>query len=406
MKILVLGSSGFIGKAIVEGLKDKGYDTATPRYDFAQEPSVELWKERIRGFDGVINAVGIIAQTSNQSFKALHSDTPKALFEAANQLGISKVIQISALGADEEAKSAYHLSKKEADDYLRTLSVHYAILKPSIVYGEGGKSTALFGALANLPLLPIIDKGDQRLQPLFIEDLVATVIKALESNQNPIELDCVGKERLSYQELLQKFRAWLGKKPTKTIPIPSSLAIFGKILGEPIMNKESIMMLKRGSVANATPLTNFLGYTPKSIDETLFRHHATKSQKLSANLYFFAPLLRLVIAFVWIWSGIVSAFFYPQEGVLALLGDVGIGGDWALPTLYFASYLDITVGMMILLNYRIVCMLWFSVIIIVGYTLIITLLAPHHWLHPFGCVLKNIPLLMSIFVAIVLERNR
>lgn len=61
---------------------------------------------------------------------------------------------------------------------------------------------------------------------------------------------------------------------------------------------------------------------------------------------------------------------------------MGIGGDWALPTLYFASYLDITVGMMILLNYRIVCMLWFSVIIVVGYTLIITLLAPHHWLHP------------------------
>lgn len=416
MRILVLGASGFIGKAIYQGLQEYGHDVvagvrlpideAHIVCDFAKDTSVDLWRERLKGFDMVINAVGIIAQTKTNSFETLHSQTPQAIFQACSEVGIQRVIQISALGAEDGAVTRYHQSKKEADDCLKSLEMEYAILKPSIVYGARGKSTALFKALANLPFLPIIDDGSQKLQPIHIDDLVATVIKAIETQEKQVELNCVGKAPISYYELLEKFRNWLGKKPTFAIKIPESFAIFGRVLDEPTISKDNLAMLKMGNSADVTPLKEFLGDMPKGMDEMIFTSQATQSEKLLTDLYFMRPLLRVIIAFVWIWSGVVSAFLYPQEGALALLADVGISGSLAVPTLYAASFLDITIGVMILLGYRVVELLWLSIIVILGYTAILTFLSPHHWLHPFGPVLKNLPLLASIYIAIVLERSR
>jgi uncharacterized protein YbjT (DUF2867 family) len=53
----------------------------------------------------------------------LHAQTPTALFKAAELAGVKKIIQISALGANESAISSYHLSKKSADDTLRSLDL-------------------------------------------------------------------------------------------------------------------------------------------------------------------------------------------------------------------------------------------------------------------------------------------
>jgi len=414
MRVLVLGSSGFIGWHIYQGLGAKDVEVvAGVRHsidaphilcDFAKDSDPDIWEERLKGIDVIINAVGIIASSSANSFEALHRDTPIAIFEAAKRVGVKKIIQISALGAERGAQTLYHQTKYAADAFLKSLKIDYAILKPSIVYGEEGKSTALFKALANLPFLPIIDDGTQKLQPIHIDDLVATVIQAIECDQMQIELNCVGKEAISFEQLLQKFRVWLGKKPAIPIKIPTWLAFMGRVLDEPTISKDNLAMLKMGNHADVTPLKDFLGYMPKGMDEALFTTPATKPQKLASKLYFIRPLLRIVIAFVWIWSGVTSAFLYPQAGALALLGDVGISGAMALPTLYFASFIDISIGIFILLGVHVVCLLWLSLIVITGYTLILTLLAPYHWLHPFGPVLKNLPLLVSIYVAIVLER--
>lgn len=67
------------------------------------------------------------------------------------------VIQISALGANADAVSEYHLNKKAADDCLKQLDVAWVIIKPSLVYGPGGKSAALFKAISALPLVPLVD---------------------------------------------------------------------------------------------------------------------------------------------------------------------------------------------------------------------------------------------------------
>ncbi|HFS67644.1 MAG TPA: SDR family oxidoreductase, partial [Flavobacteriia bacterium] len=317
-----------------------------------------------------------------------------------------KVIHISALGS-QTGTTAYHTSKNKADEYLRELGLSYVILHPSIVYGDDGKSTALFQALAALPIVPLVGDGSQVLQPIALEDLVLTVKRAIESKDNAIELNLVGEKSMTYKELLEGFRAWLGLNPAKFVALPTvGTNVVGKILDEPTVSSDNIKMLNEGNSASVEPLKKFLNYMPVSIEERLFSTQVSNAQKLFASLYFVRPLLRVIIAFVWIWSGIVSAFLYPQALALGLLYEIGIPENFALPILYFASFLDILIGILTLMAYRLQSLLKFQLLVIGVYTLLLTFLSGHHWLHPFGPVLKNLPLMVSIYILSRLEKFR
>lgn len=418
MRILVIGATGFIGSAIYEYLLDKNYSVVAGvrdveqffgnamEIDFLSADKDEQLAQKLIGFDVVINAVGIIAPNGEQTFEQMHTVAPIAIFSATKEAGVKKIIQISALGS-QDGSTNYHTSKDKADVYLRNLGVDYAILHPSVVYGDDGKSTALFQALASLPIVPIIGDGSQKLQPIAVEDLVKTVEKCILSDEKNIELNVVGEEPISYKELLFNFRKWLGYKSAKAVSMPTFGTDFiGKVLGEPTVNSDNIVMLNEGNSADVKPLAKFLGYTPMGFKEKLSKGKANSAQRLYASLYLIRPLLRIVIAFVWIWSGIVSAFLYPQPLALELLHEVGVPKGLDIPLLYLASFLDIAIGVLTLVGYRLQTLLKFQMIVIVVYTLILTILAPYHWLHPFGPVLKNIPLVISIYILSRLEKYR
>ncbi len=409
MKILIIGATGFIGKAIYQALKKSKYKVVASLRDFIDFTTLQYDKElieKLQQIDIVVNAVGAIAETKRETFEQMHTLAPIALFDACKEAGVKRVIHISALGT-QTGTTAYHTSKNRADEYLRASGLEYAILHPSIVYGDDGKSTALFQALATLPLTPIVGNGSQLLQPIRIEDLVATVQKCIESNEKKIELNLVGKEPVTYKELLETFRAWLRLKPTKSVSVPTiGTNVLGKILEEPTVNHDNIVMLNEGNSASVKPLADFLGYTPIGIRENLGKKEANNTQKLYASLYLIRPLLRLIIGFVWIWSGVVSAFLYPQSLALELLHEVGVPVGFDIPLLYMASFLDIGIGVLTIVGYRLQRILSLQIIVIVVYTLLLTFFAPYHWLHPFGAVLKNLPLIISIFILSRLERFR
>ena len=418
MKILIVGATGFIGHAMYQGLFLDGHDVVAGvrkpnafegkaiQIDFATIQQDKNLSQKLKGFDVVINAVGIIAPSGGQGFEQMHTIAPIALFDAAKEAGVGKIVQISALGSA-KGTTPYHTSKHQADDHLKNLGVAYAILYPSVVYGANGKSTALFQALAALPYVPLIKDGTQKLQPIEISDLVATVHNVVHSNVKALELNLVGSDVVSYKELLLGFRSWLGLEATQTFSAPLiGINMIGKALGEPTVNSDNITMLDQGSTADVEPLADFLGYKPVGIKENLFGKRANHAQRLYASLYLIRPLLRWIISFVWIWSGIVSALLYPQVDALKLLHDVGIAAPIDVPILYIASVLDIGLGILTIIGYKIVKLLYFQTVVIVVYTLLLTFLAPYHWLHPFGPVLKNLPLIVTIYILALLEKNR
>ena len=426
MKILLTGATGFIGHHLLATLIQAGHQvTACVRnpaklaqlvddidfltMDYSTAHKVADWLPYVQEVDVVINAVGIIGQTSRQRFSALHTDSPVALFTACEQAGVPRIVQISALGADATASTEYHQSKYAADDVLTQMNLHWFIICPSIVLGEHGKSLGLFNALANLPCIPVINGGRQRIQPIVIDDLVAVVMRCLDTQQpGQLIIDAVGSEPIAFADLLQQLRQWQGKAKGRLFSIPLSVAYrllpLARLLDEPALNKETLRMLESGNTADAAGITRFLGKAPQGVSDYLLAHPASQAQRWHSRLYFLRPLLRLSIALLWIWTGVVSAFLYPQQDSYALLRQVGISGLMLPVLLYGAAAIDSLLGLALLLKKCLPQVVYVQTAVIVFYTLIITLALPEYWFHPYGPVSKNIPLLVATWVLLAMER--
>lgn len=428
MNILLTGASGFIGHHILHALEQHNHkvtawcrhpekliytsdSTQVLKLNYTELHNTRDWSPILQNIEVVINCVGIIVESKGQSFQTLHAQVPITLFKAAEQAGVKKIIQISALGADRTAQSAYHLSKKTADDALRNIAVDWTILQPSIVYGDGAQSMALFHALAALPVHALIDGGKQLIRPIHVNDVCTTILQCLkEDSPTHLTLPLVGPDTISYKCLLAQLRRRLGKKPVPTLSISGELAqhsvFIGKWLGEPTFNAENIAMLRQGNTADAKPLEQFLGHPTKSLENKLLSTPANQAERWHASLYFLRPLLRLSIAFLWIWSGIVSIFFFPVEQSYQFLAASGITGNAAPIMLYGLAMMDILLGIATLAMYRIRWLILFQLTIIILYTISITFTLPDFWLHPFGPIAKNIPLLTTLLVYLTLEGEK
>ncbi len=427
MNVLITGANGFIGSHLTDVLLNAGHKVtacvrnptaAKQRWpnikaieaNFTQDHSIDTWLPRLQDIDIVINAVGIIRETGTQTFEALHTAAPCALFKAAEQAGIKKIIQISALGADDSAFSQYHLSKRAADECLAKLNIDSVILMPSIVYGPGAKSMAFFKAIAALPLIPLVDSGDQPVQPIHINDLTNAVLQLIAADYpKQLRIEMVGPQPITMKEIYTQLHHWLGMRRIRFISIPYWLTLIaariGGFLGNTPMTAESIQMLHNGNTADATPFIKQFGFTPKSFAQSLANSPSQQSDQWHAGLYFLRPLLRVTIAFLWIFTGIVSAFLFPPEQSYAMLAKAGVEGIWAPIMLYGAACTDFALGIATLMAYRLPLMASIQIAIMALYTVIITFSQPEEWIHPFGAISKNIPLIAATLIMIMLERR-
>jgi len=272
MKILLTGGNGFIGSHLAKALQLADHDLviASRRrgVDFNSMFSATDWLVHLQGVDVVINSVGIIAETGRQRFTALHTKAPIALFQACVTAGVKRVIQISALGADENAFTPYQVSKKAADDHLRSLPLSWFVLRPSLVYGAGGKSAALFMRMANLPLIPVVGQGAQLIQPVHILDLVDAVLACLNSTSTRRTIDIVGPRVIRFVDWLQQLRLNAGKKSANTLSVPFKVMLAFSYLGHfviPLLHPDNLRMLQQGNTADVQPLSELLGRMPHDV---------------------------------------------------------------------------------------------------------------------------------------------
>jgi uncharacterized protein YbjT (DUF2867 family) len=277
MNVLLTGANGFVGRNIAAMLTTAGHHIkpVSRQYgcDFARMQSAEDWLPHLQEIDAVINSVGIIGESADQRFDALHTHAPIALFQSCQQVGIKRVIQISALGADESAFSAYHLSKRAADDFLRTLDLDWFVLRPAPIYGRGGTSAQFFMRLAGLPLVPMIGNGKQELQPIHISDMAATVLRALTAPTTRQTLDIAGTETITFGEWLQLMRQAQGLAGTPFIHFPLALVETLMRIGSrfsPLLRVDNLRMLQASHHADTQPFTDFLGRAPLKLESRLF----------------------------------------------------------------------------------------------------------------------------------------
>ncbi|MCD2512997.1 SDR family oxidoreductase [Comamonas endophytica] len=413
MKVLVTGATGAIGSALVRALRAAHCevvaasrapaDPAGLPVDLAAVPSRQWWAQQLQGVQVVVNAAGIIRESAGQSFDAVHTRGPQELFHGCVAAGVRHVIQISALGADEGAASAFHRSKKAADDLLRGLPVASTIVQPSLVYGPGVASAALFDSLATLPWLMLPRGGASAVQPVRLEDVVQGLVKLVtQPAAGQRTLAFVGPEPLTLREYLGQLRERQGISTRQRIfSLPDGLALWGARLLEwwprTPMTREAVGMLLRGNAASATGFAQLLGHAPQPPGRGQGPGEA-RAHRHAAMLALWLPPMRLAVALLWIWTGLVSLGLYPEHASLALLAGVGLTGVLAWWSLYVAAVLDLALGVAVFFT-RGQARRWVwlaQLATMLGYTAILSLRAPEWWLHPFGPLSKNLPFALLI----------
>jgi len=228
-KITVLGGSGFVGSSLVAKLDAAGYQVTviSRRRESAKHlillPNVQVvqcdifeqqkLKSMLEGSYAVINLVGILHESGRASFEQVHHQLPRRLAQVCGELGIERLIHMSALQASKSAPSQYLRSKAAGESAVGEFSkkLNITIFKPSIIFGRHDSFFNLFASLVKLLPVIVLAKPDARFQPIWVEDVTSCMVNALENTDTygkTYELG--GPQVYSFRELIQKVMTILG----------------------------------------------------------------------------------------------------------------------------------------------------------------------------------------------------
>ncbi|WP_439572551.1 complex I NDUFA9 subunit family protein [Phreatobacter sp.] len=292
--VTVFGGSGFVGRHIVRALARRGFRVrvAVRRPDLAGhlQPlgsvgQIHAVQANLRfpdsvaraceGAEIVINCVGILHETGRQKFDAVQARGAGAVARAATAVG-ARMIHLSAIGADAQSTSAYGRTKAAGEAAVLAEAPDAVIFRPSIVFGpEDGFFNRFAGMAQMLPALPLVGGGETRFQPVFVTDLAAAVMAAVDGKAKPGAVYELGGPAVrSFRELMEFVLATTGRNRL-LVPLPFGLArLKAKVLQylpNPPLTPDQVEMLRTDNVvseqAKAEGLTlEGLGIRPQSVE--------------------------------------------------------------------------------------------------------------------------------------------
>jgi uncharacterized protein YbjT (DUF2867 family) len=425
MKILLTGATGFIGRHLRQALLGAGHsllctsreyrrDSARCQWvvvDFAQV-STARWCELLTGIDAVVNTVGVFRESGDATFAMVHGTAARRLFVACVHAGVSRVVHVSALGADADASSEYHVSKRAADEHLLSLPLDATVVQPSLVFGLDGTSSRAMLTWASLPLVPLPGGGVQRVQPVHVADVTDALTALLHARGlwQGQRVVLVGPVPLALRDYLRALRGGLGLPSWRAWAVPAAWVPIALRVAErwpgALFDRAAWHMLQRGNVGDVSAMASLLGRVPRCASRFI-EPGVAQAVRQQAQLGWLLPLLRLSLAAVWIVTAVVSFGLYPAEQSYALLQRAGVPTAWQPLALYGAAVLDLVLGVLTLWPLRWTRPLWMAqMVLILAYTLIISWRLPEHWLHPYGPISKNLPMLAVLVMLFVLSPAR
>ncbi|MEQ1767049.1 MAG: complex I NDUFA9 subunit family protein [Methylotenera sp.] len=289
-EICVLGGSGFVGSAIVAKLDAAGYavKVLTRRRDAAKHlfllPNVQVVEcnvqdyqalnSALRGVDAVINLIGVLHQSRQHSFNAMHHQLPAQLAKICVDLNIKRLLHMSSLRAGKNAPSQYLRSKGAGEaallEYQHQLNI--TIFRPSIIFGRGDSFINLFASLVkNLPIV-VLAKPNAKFQPVWVEDVASCFVSSIENTDTyGHTYELAGPSVYRFHELVKTVMATLQIKRL-IIGLNDSFSYFQALVMEflpvKLMSRDNIRSMEVDSVSDQ-PFPNAFNLVPTSLESII-----------------------------------------------------------------------------------------------------------------------------------------
>jgi uncharacterized protein YbjT (DUF2867 family) len=228
--ILVIGGTGFVGPRIVHRLRagkhpvrclvrdpDSGRDLAAWGCELAKGDVTDRdsLRRAVEGCEVVVHLVAII-QGKREEFERVMVQGLENALAAAKEAGVRRFVLMSALGTSEETKdlSPYFNAKWRMEQAVKGSGLEHVIFRPSFVFGKGGGALRTFGRVVRLsPVIPVFGRGDQRIQPIWIENVAEYFAQAIDrpdAANRTFEIG--GPEIVTYEVLYERIKRVLGKR--------------------------------------------------------------------------------------------------------------------------------------------------------------------------------------------------
>jgi NADH dehydrogenase len=164
----------------------------------------------------------------------VHLGGTRNVVAAAEAAGVSTIVQMSALGADPDGETAYIRAKGEAETVVRESALEWTIVRPSVIFGDGGEFVRFTKALTTPYLTALPGGGRTRFQPIWIGDLAPMLAETVEEDSHRGQTYEIGGPEPVTLAAVAKLAYRAEGKSLTVVPIPMALTAIGMRLVDPL----------------------------------------------------------------------------------------------------------------------------------------------------------------------------
>jgi nucleoside-diphosphate-sugar epimerase len=239
MKILLTGASSGIGTILIKRLVEcadleikamihhslVNISGCEARQGDLNNP--ELLNRAVDGVDTVIHMAALTSSAHESEYFRINVTGTQNLIDACVLKGIRRIIYISSHAASLDG-GGYSRSKLEAEECVKNSGLQWIILRPSEVYGQKAGETInqLIQWVQRYSFVPVIGKGQAKLSPVYIDDVVSAMEQTiLDKKLGGETILLAGPEELTFDELVDRIAKYFGVWRFK-LHLPAGLVKF------------------------------------------------------------------------------------------------------------------------------------------------------------------------------------